>query len=294
VRPIIRPGLQIIRRDRHTLQVGLAWPGLTWLPDSPVLEAVLAAIDGFRDITGVVLAAASEGHAVDTCSAALDRLIDIGAVVDRSAMRRPDCREHVWAALWLLAGPDSTADDVLALRRACRVHVSGEGPVAETVRDLLPRSHVAITDDERDATLLVLTDAREPKRSASDEAMRTGLPHVWAYLRDLVGVVGPFVIPGTSSCLRCVDAIRHELDPTWVFALSAAPPAAPPSDPVFAAVVAAWVAQDVVAWASGYPPRTLDAVIEIPYVAGPLERRTRPPHPQCGCGWSTQHDTMGA
>jgi hypothetical protein len=294
VRPIIRPGLQIIRRDLHTLQVGLAWPGLTWLPASPALQAVLAAIDGFRDLTGVVLAAASAGHPVDACAAALDRLIDIGAVVDRSATRRPDCREQVWAALWLLAGPDSTADDVLALRRTCRVHVYGDGPVAEIVRDLLPRSHVAITDNTAEATLLVLTDTHDPERSRSDEAMRSGLPHVWTYLRDLVGVVGPFVIPGTSSCLRCVDSIHHELDPAWVFPRSTPPPPAPPIDPVFAAVVAAWAAQDVVTWASGYPPRTLDAVIEIPYVAGPVERRTRPPHPQCGCGWSTRHDTMGA
>jgi bacteriocin biosynthesis cyclodehydratase domain-containing protein len=296
VRPIIRPGLQILRRDLRTLQVGLAWPGLRYLPDTPALQAVVAAIDGFRDAAGVVLAAAATGLPTDECSAALDLLVDVGAVVDRAATRRPDCGEPVWAALWLLAGPDATAADVLALRRSCAVHVPGTDPIADGVRELLPRAQIRLAAGPSDATLLVLTDAREPERSRSDDAMRAGLPHVWAYLRELVGVVGPFVVPGTTSCLRCVDCCRREVDPGWVAAISAAPRAVgvPPSDPVLAAVVAATVAQEVVAWASGYPPQTLDAVLEIPYVAGRVEHKGHPLHPQCGCGWYMRHDTMGA
>jgi bacteriocin biosynthesis cyclodehydratase domain-containing protein len=293
VRPIIRPGLRILRRDVRTLQIGMGWPGVTWLPDSPALQAVLDAIDGFRDSAGVVLAAAASGLPVADCSAALDQLIDVGAVVDRSASRRPDCGEPAWAALWLLAGRDSTAAEIFGLRRSCRVHVSGDGPVAEQLSELLPQAHLSVADDAASADLWVLADVKEPPRRRSDDAMRSGLPHVWGYLRDVVGVVGPFVVPGTSACLRCVDRTRTELDPVWFAATSSPPSPVPPIDPILAAAVAALVAQDIVLWARGHPPQSLDAVVEIAY-DGRVERHSRPQHPECGCGWLPLHDTMGA
>jgi bacteriocin biosynthesis cyclodehydratase domain-containing protein len=294
VRPVIRPGVRILRRDLHTVQVGQAWPGVVLLTDSPALRAVLAAIDGYRDSAAVVLTAGSVTRDTDACAAALDLLIDTGAVVDGAHVAHPPGAAATWGALWLVAGPTATAADVLAMRQACRVHVSGDGGVADAVRQLLPKAHVSLATGSDDATLLVLVDAREPDRARSDQAMRSGLPHVWGYLRDLVGVLGPFVVPGKSACLRCVDLARRELDPTWPMMLAPTRSVDPPEDPVLAALVGAAVAQEVVAWASGYHPRAWDAVVEIPYSGSAVEHQAHPPHPQCGCGWAGAPDTMGA
>lgn len=45
-------------------------------------------------------------------------------------------------------------------------------------------------------------------------SVRTPPPSV--RIRDGNGVVGPLVLPGQSSCLRCADIIRSELDPHWL------------------------------------------------------------------------------
>ena len=294
MRPMIRPGVRILRRDLQTMQIGHEWPGVVLLADSPALQAVLAAVDGCRDATAVVMAASAGGRTPDDCAEALDLLIDTGAVVDSATVTSPAGAAASWGALWLLAGPEATAADVVAMRRECRVHVSGEGVIVDILRQLLPQAQLTLTADPADATLLVLGDRREPDRARSDDAMRSGLPHVWGYLRDLVGVVGPFVVPGSSACLRCVDISRRELDPSWPMLLAAAPTADPPEDPVMATLVGAAVAQDVAAWASGYQPRTWDAVVEISYGGSAIEQQARPPHPQCGCGWTWAQDTMGA
>jgi hypothetical protein len=296
MRPIVRPGLQILRRDIRTLQVGRDWPGATCLPDSAAVQAVLGALDGFRDTAGVVLAAASTGLQYDACAAALEQLIDVGAVVDQAAAhRRPSCEEWLWTTLWLLAGPDETADHILRLRRRCRVHVDGAGPIADSIRALLPVAGPTITNDPSRATLLVMTDTAEPSRERADQAMRTGLPHLWAYARELSGVVGPFVVPGRSACLRCTDHARAEVESSWPTLLQAASRHTNGGcDRVLAELVGAWTTLEVVMWASGFRPSSWDAVVEIPYDVGAIHRRDTPVHPQCGCGWPGSLDTIGA
>ncbi len=294
MRPIIRPGLQLLRRDVHSVQLGRAWPGSTCVHDGPVLRAVLDAIDGFRDVTAVVLTAAATGLPVDSCSATLDALIDIGAVVDRSATRRPGCPEALWSSLWLMAGPDSTAGDLLGRRAASPVFIHGDGLVAAAIRDVLPRGHVPLAERPAAAAVAVMAFDCEPDREHSDTALRAGVPHVWAFLRDLVGVIGPFVDPGESACLRCVDLARGEVDRAWPTTVSGPRPVVPPVDPLLAASVGAMVAAEIGVWASGRQPQTVGAVIELPYGAGAVERCTHAPHPHCGCGWAAEHVTLGA
>jgi bacteriocin biosynthesis cyclodehydratase domain-containing protein len=138
---------------------------------------------------------------------------------------------------------------------------------------------------------------REPARELADLAMHAGLPHVWAYMRDLVGVIGPFVVPGRTACLRCVDAARTEADPAWPTLLQSA--AAKPlrvaaCDDVHAALVAAWATSEVALWASDVRPQTCGRVVEVPMGCGPADAVIFEPHPACGCGWPAWRDTIGA
>lgn len=297
MRPTIRPGLRLLRRDAHTLQLGLDWPGLCLVRDTPVVRAVLDAVDGFRAADAVVLAAAAQGHQREACAEALAALMRCGAVVDGNRPRDPDVPSSAWAAWSLLAGPQREASDVASSRRRRRVAVCGDGVVADRVRGLLPGSQVRVAADRTAADLVVMAVDDEPDRQSSDELMGLGVPHLWASLRDLVGVVGPFVLPGRTGCLRCADEARGDRDPGWPTLLAAAtakPIATPATDDVLAALVAAWAVHEVAVWASDLPPQTWNHLVEIPYGSSPVERVAVDPHPRCGCGWFRRQDTMGA
>jgi len=296
VRPILRPGLQILRRDVNTIQLGLDWPGVCTLSSTPALSAVLEAVDGFRDSAGVVLAAVETGASRADAECALDVLVDCGALVDQATVWRRSDSEGAWAALWLLAGPERGATEVVRGRQGQRVQVRGIGDVADAVRSVLSLARVTAAPDGA-ADLVVLASDSEPSRDVADSVMNDGVAHVWVYTREVVGVLGPFVVPGRSGCLRCADSARSELDPAWPTLLESAaarPLATPACDPLLAALLGAWAAQEVAVWASGLRPLTWDCVIEVPLGFGSVSSQALGLHPRCGCGWPVWQDTMGA
>ncbi len=296
MRPQLRPGLQVLRRDLHTVQLGLDWPGVAVLPDSPALQAVLDAVDGIRDVTAVVLTAAGRPEVtLAAAQAALDTLIDTGAVVDQAHHLRGSLSEPAWAATWLLVGPEGRAADVVAARTGRCVDVWGSGQVADHLRSLLPR--VGLTHDPRTAELIVVAADQEPSRSLSDQVMADGRPHLWAVVRELVGVLGPFVAPGTTACLRCVDRARTHHDPAWpTLVESASLPRGQihACDPLLATLVATWAALELSLWACDLQPQTWGRTIEIPFGVGHITLQRTEADPACGCGWPLWQDTMGA
>lgn len=264
--------------------------------ETTALAAVLAAVDGFRDCSGVVLAAVESGVSRPEALAALELLIDCGALVDQALAWRNSESEAAWASLWLLAGPARSAADVARGRQRHRVEVRGTGQVADAARTMLPLAGVARAAPGG-ADLVVLASDSEPSRDLADQAMREEVDHLWVFSREVVGVLGPFVVPGSSACLRCADLARAELDPAWPILLQSAAahrPAAPACDPLLARLLGAWAAQEVAVWASGLRPQTWDCVIEIPQGFGVVGAQNFDMHPRCGCGWAVWHDTMGA
>ncbi len=298
MRPVLRPGLQIMRRDARTYQLGHEWPGVGALLDTPVVRAVLSATDGYRELSGVIDAATDVVGDADAVRTTVEGLMRAGVLVDQAATRRPvEVAEPAWNAYWLLAGPERTAHDLHAARQAVTVAVQGVGAVAERVGALLLDAQLATTDEPAEADVLVVASDWPPDRSTADTAMHSGLPHLWAYVCDLVGVVGPFVEPGRSACLRCLDAAHREVDPAWPTVVESASRrrlAVPACDRSLSAVVAAHAVQQVALWACGERPETLQSVLEIPHGLGPIRALGHEPHPHCGCGWSRRHDTMGA
>lgn len=295
MRPMLRPGLQVLRRDAQTIQFGLDWPGVAALRETPALRAVLSQADGFKDTDGVVLAAADNDVAAQQARDALHLLIDCGILVDQAAYRRDGVDEQTWASLWLLAGPTRTADEVLAAQRDRSVQVCGSGRAAQAVRRVLSQAAMQMADD--DADLMLIASDVEHDRALADQAMRDGRPHLWVGVRDLVGVIGPLVQPGRTACIRCVDAAYTDRDRAWSTLVESAAVhrrQAAACDPTVAALVGAWAAQEVVAWASGVRPQTSGAVVEVPMGFGDVQRHEFDLHPKCGCGWPVLYETMGA
>src|SRR6476620_9576101 len=105
MRPMLRPGLHVVRRDVRTLQLGLEWPGVVALADTPAVREVLAAVDGFRDLEGVMLAVQARGLSEEDTRRAVDALLDCGVLVDQGDVRPANVEAPVWCAWWLLSGP---------------------------------------------------------------------------------------------------------------------------------------------------------------------------------------------
>ncbi len=296
MRPILRPGLQVLRRDVRTLQLGLEWPGLATLTDSAAVQATLAAVDGCRTLEQVVARAVAAAVDVDKPAvvAALESLLGCGALVDQAKTPRRHVREPAWAALWLLSGPHDDPAELARRRLTCAVEVHGDGLVATELRRALASSDLGGSGG---ADVVVVASDTEPDRDRGDRPMHQSLPHLWVWVRELVGVVGPFVVPGQTSCLRCVDESRADLDAAWptlVASSVARPLPVPACDPLLAALVAALATHDLGIWASGLRPQSWSRLIEVPQGFGLISSETFAPHPRCGCGWPQWHDTMGA
>ena len=130
-----------------------------------------------------------------------------------------------------------------------------------------------------------------------ERLVRESVPHVPAYVRETVGVVGPFVVPGRTPCLRCLDLARAERDPSWprVLAQLCPPPAgsrrrsgAGPDagDGVLAVLVAAQAVLQVLTFLDGGEPSAAGRTLETVLGDGLTRWRPWEAHPACGCHWS--------
>ncbi len=141
--------------------------------------------------------------------------------------------------------------------------------------------------------LVVLAPTADTGRTEAAELVRQGIPHLFAQVVEVTGVVGPLVLPGRSSCLRCHDLHRTARDPHWPLVLDQAlrrPPPEPACDAALAAVVAGLAATQVLAHLDGFTPAAVDGTMEVTLPSGLPRRRGWTRHPRCGCGWSTRED----
>lgn len=181
------------------------------------------------------------------------------------------------AAAGLLAQPSTPA-----LGAVCLV---GVGRLAQEAQHLLDQAGIATSDPPEAVVVLILSDG-EPPRPLTDEQMREDRAHL-VLAGDPGGYrIGPFVDPGHTACVRCVDAHRGDTDPRRglvVEQLAGRPMA--PDDPALRRLAIAWAVRDVQNHLEGRRPATWSASVAI----GPdLEPRrtswTR--HPHCGCTWA--------
>ncbi len=114
----------------------------------------------------------------------------------------------------------------------------------------------------------------------------TDAPYLAVLLGIDHGVVGPLVLPGLTSCLRCADLHRRDRDPAWsalAVQLTVGRRHGPASAVSVATVVAGVAAQQALAFLDGDEPDCIDGTIELHLPDWRLRRRSWPPHPECGC-----------
>jgi hypothetical protein len=185
--------------------------------------------------------------------------------------------------------PAGVAPTTVGTRRAdaARALIRRSAP---STRTSLPRR-----SDRPDVVLLAPVGALP--LDAAHEWMRADVPHLFAGIRETTGVVGPLVVPGRSSCLRCADLHRTDRDPAWpavAAQLAGAPPLAA-CDVSLASLVAAQAALQVLTLIDGLDtPVALGATLETRLPGAMTRRRFWPPHPACGCGWPSSPPAGGS
>jgi bacteriocin biosynthesis cyclodehydratase domain-containing protein len=166
------------------------------------------------------------------------------------------------------------------------------------VRRLVPAAGTGPPPLRLEPDLVVLADeGPDPVRLAALAAARVA--HLPARLRDGVGVVGPLVLPGRSTCLGCLELHRTARDPRWPAVAAQLVGRRGSAEPSCVTATAGLATAQALAALDGAgcgttPPATLDATLELDVTGGTLMRRVWDPRPECQCraassGGGTRH-----
>jgi bacteriocin biosynthesis cyclodehydratase domain-containing protein len=157
---------------------------------------------------------------------------------------------------------------------------------ADAVRRANPLTDLRPLPSGTPADVVVLTRPWAASDPLVAGIHRSGAAHLVATVRGETGVVGPFVLPGVTSCLRCADLHRRDADPQWP-ALAAqltarTPP--PAGATVTCLLTAGTAAVQVLSYLDGQAaPAALGATLEVRPPTFETRRRPWPVHPECGC-----------
>jgi hypothetical protein len=298
VKPALRPGLLPLWRDQDTVQIGIDPRRAVAISGMREASEVIRLLDGSRDRTQLIAEASRRGVPPPVAERIVGLLAAAGAVVDfpSQVLRSlpPELREQLLPVLATASVAEQDSDggaSRLARRSSCTVQVSGHGLVAGLLADLLARSGLATAgpggEHTGPADLLVVVGRRSPVETAG--LLRRRQTYLSVYADEAIGVVGPLVLPGVTTCLRCIDLARAQRDPAWPLILaqlterSANPPGC---DAVLATTVAGQAAAQAVAFADRSPlaQATAGATLELVLPSWQWRRRSWPPHPACTCG----------
>lgn len=284
IRLTLRPGTPVMARSPGVLQVGLDEPALR-VNDDPVVRRVLTALarpNGVPADEGLPAAATDVLH----------RLRHAGLLVEvPDDERRPD---PALVTLRAQFGPDAVRRQ--ASRGAAAIAVRADPATAAVLEPLLDQAGLRPVrlrpgdppDPTTTAQLIVATGPLD--RSLLDPLVRGSVPHLLVTGAATGRRVGPFVQPGLTACVRCVDAHEALHDARRPLLLSQAARAAsdwpPPVDPLLDQIALAWAVRDVLRYVEGDEPSTWSATIDIDPLDAP-ERVRWGRHPDCGCAWDT-------
>jgi bacteriocin biosynthesis cyclodehydratase domain-containing protein len=165
-------------------------------------------------------------------------------------------------------------------------------PRGEAARDAVLRVggpvRTGAFDSRRRPDLVLLADAVVPEPGLVNLLVADAVPHLAVHVRDGVGVVGPLVVPGVTSCLRCADLRRSQVDQCWPRVAAQLAGRAQLADLACTQATtgfAAAQALEALHWSRSAHgrPMTWNASVEIDPIAARIHYRRWPSHPACPC-----------
>lgn len=174
-------------------------------------------------------------------------------------------------AAGLISAPESAPHGTVRLAGAPDLVAAATGLLGDTVA--------------QDADVVLLLEPGQVRREHCDPLLRDGTPHLVVAGAPDLWVVGPFVVPGVTACLRCVDATLGEHDPRRALVVEqVSRQRRPRADPLLAAMAIPYAVRDVLTYLRGDPPLTWSSTLAVPRKGAPTVTSWRR-HPHCGCSW---------
>ncbi len=214
IRPAIRPGAVLLRRNRDHLQIGTA-PGFV-IRDQPGLMALLRMFDGTRTIEALAATINDNVPEFDgNIHTVVSELSTAGVVCDARSWEFPGHPElSTEARCRCAAGLPVAPIQRRATYRAALVHDESTKSLASIVALILQQSGVQ-TDRCEDADLTVVFSLGEPARSLTDNARRSTIDHLLVVIDEERIRIGPLIRPGQTPCMHCYDLHRTDWDRAW-------------------------------------------------------------------------------
>jgi hypothetical protein len=273
-RYVLDPARPVLLRPDGVVQVG--WdPRRAVLVRPPAGLTARALADLLRRLQSGASLSEIQGHAdeaaADSIADLVSSLVDAGVVTNTSPQRT----------------------------RAASIRIHGRGPLSDLLASALRCSGAHLTRSSRThagapADLAVLTDFLVSDPRVVRDLHAAGVPHLPVRVRDGVGLVGPLVIPGVTSCLGCGDLHRSDRDAAWPAVAAQLRDTVGNADRATVLATAALALNQIdrvicaVGSANGVsgspaPPATLDATLEFDISVGSVVARRWSRHPRCTC-----------
>ena len=185
--------------------------------------------------------------------------------------------------------------------RAASIRIHGRGPLSELLVEALRCSGARIAHSSQPhatvyataVDLVVLSDYLVTDPRMVRDLHSQGVPHLPVRVRDGIGLVGPLVIPGKTSCLGCADLHRSDRDAAWPAIAAQLRDTVGLADRATLLATAALALSQVnrvIAAVRGQqavpdpgPPAALNATLEFDLNAGSIVARQWTRHPLCSC-----------
>jgi hypothetical protein len=203
--------------------------------------------------------------------------------------------------------PDDRAVDALPRRRGSTIAVHGDNELSERVSLLLAMSGVgsvikreppsSTSRDGRNRSfgidLQILAHSWHPDLLDDAGALTSDIPHLHVATWGHVGVIGPLVVPGMSSCLNCARLHKRDADPLWprlMIQLTHLRPDVAAIDAGLLHLAAAHATMTATAFIDGQGDVSrygtlLNRQRLVFAPEGVTKDAVMPAHPLCGCQW---------
>lgn len=298
MRPVLRPGTVLLRRDAHHLQIGTA-PGTgSIFADRAGLTALVRLFDGVRDVETVCDLAIADGAVFDSDPRALIGALHAAGVVLDADIWNVESKLSLRSEGRHLAAQGLTPADVgdrLHRRASTRVEIAAHGDANALARHVvadLERSGIKTSLSPLDAPSLIVVLAGEAcSRSVFEVLAHEDLPHLPVYVHEDTVRIGPLVVPGATPCVGCDDHRRAQWDPAWPALVSQfdrplATPGVEAQSAVSALtlrVAAVAVAEEVLGFCEAQDPHSIGATLTIGPGTRDLVHEPLDFQPSCGC-----------
>ena len=302
-RPQLRRDCPLLWRGDERLQIGAASSAPVLDRMSADLATWLTGLDGLRtwqqvqdDLDEQATVTARDAHRIVRAAVLAGALNDAAAMPDPwrwLALGDRDRADPDLAAAALTYRNPQAANTVLARRQTTTVSVVGDGPLATELRAALAISGLVLLADEApEASIRVLADGLHPAIVDDPDSPAHEHPHLAAGTYGDLGLIGPLVVPGSTSCLRCSHLHMRDRDPHWPSVALQLGEAIKrlgvrPLDRILTRIVATHAVLLLRRWVDD-PDLTdewANIAIEARLPSGALRRLPRPTHPLCGCRW---------